>query len=71
MKYKIIGKNNYNAPNLLYEILNNREIKDIEKFLNIDDSVITNPLDFKNMDIAVKCLLKHLDSGSNILIIVD
>ena len=71
MKYKIIGENNYNATNLLYEILNNRGIKDVEGFLNIDESVVTNPLDFKNMDIAVRCLLKHLEEGSNILIICD
>ena len=71
MKYKIIGKNNYNATNLLYEILNNREIKDIDNFLNIDDSVVTNPLDFKNMNIAIKCLLEHLEKESNILIICD
>jgi len=71
MKYKIIGENNYNATNLLYEILHNREIKDIEKFLDINDSVVTNPLDFKNMDIAVKCLLEHLEKESNILIICD
>jgi len=71
MKYKIIGKNNYNAPNLLYEILGNRGIKDIDKFLNIDDSIVTNPFDFKNMDIAVKCLLDHLEKESNILVIID
>ena len=71
MKYKVIGKNNYNATNLLYEILGNRGIKDINKFLNIDDSIVTNPLDFKNMDIAVKCLLEHLEKESNILIVVD
>lgn len=71
MKYKIIGENNYNANDLLYEILNNRGIQDIDKFLNIDDSVITDPYNFKNMDIAVKCLLKHLEEESNILIICD
>jgi len=71
MKYKIIGENNYNATNLLYEILKNRGIKNIDKFLNIDDSVVTNPLNFKNMDLAVKCLLGHLEKGSNILIICD
>jgi len=71
MKYKIIGDNNYNASNLLYEILKNREVRDIDKFLNVNESVVTNPFDFKNMDIAVKCLLKHLDQNSNILIIVD
>ena len=71
MKYNVIGKNNYNAINLLYEILENRGIKDIDKFLNIDDSVVTNPFDFKNMDIAVKCLLEHLEKESNILIVVD
>ena len=71
MKYKVIGKNNYNATNLLYEILGNRGIKDINKFLNIDDSIVTNPLDFKNMDIAIKCLLEHLEKESNILIIID
>jgi len=71
VKYKIIGQNNYNAPNLLFEILDNRGIKDKEKFLNINDNVVTNPLDFKNMGIAVECLLKHLENGSNILIIPD
>lgn len=71
MKYKIIGKNNYNATNLLYEILNNREIKDIEKFLNINDSVVTDPLSFKNMSLAVECLINHLNKDSNILIICD
>jgi single-stranded-DNA-specific exonuclease len=71
MKYKIIGENNYNASNLLYEILKNREIEDVEEFLNIDDSVVTDPLDFKNMDIAIECLLKHLENNSNILIIPD
>jgi len=71
MKYNVIGKNNYNATNLLYEILGNRGIKDIDKFLNIDDSVVTKPLDFKNMDIAVNCLLEHLEKESNILIVVD
>jgi len=71
VKYKILGDNNYNAPNLLYEILKNREIKNIDKFLNIDDSVVTDPYEFKNMDIAVKCLLKHLEQESNILIICD
>lgn len=71
MKYKIIGRNNYNTNNLLYEILKNREIKDIEKFLNINDSVVTNPFDFKNMDVAIECYLKHLLNNSNILIIPD
>ena len=71
MKYNVIGKNNYNATNLLYEILNNRGIKNIDKFLDIDDSVVTDPLKFKNMDLAVKCSLEHLEKGSNILIIPD
>lgn len=71
MKYKLIGDNNYNAHDLLCEILKNRDIKDIDKFLNLNESVITNPYDFKNMDIAVKCLLKHLEDESNILIVCD
>jgi len=71
MKFKIIGENNYNASNLIYEILKNRGIKDIDSFLNINESVITNPYVFKNMDIAIKCLLKHLENESNILIIPD
>lgn len=71
MKYKIIGENNYSSNNLLYEILKNRGIDDIDKFLNIDDSVVTSPFLFENMDLAVQCLLKHLDNNSNILIIID
>lgn len=71
MQFRLLGENKYNASNLLYEILKNREIKDIDRFLNIDDSVITNPYSFKNMDIAVKCLLEHLENESNILIVCD
>ncbi len=71
MKYKVIGKNNYNTSNLLYEILKNREIENIDKFLDIDDNVVTDPYDFKNMNVAVKCLLEHLEKESNILIICD
>ena len=71
IKYNIIGKNNYNSDNLLYEILINRNVKDIDKFLNVNESVLTNPHDYKNMDDAAHLLVEHLDKGSGIAIVVD
>ena len=71
IKYKLIGENNYNSENLLYEILRNRQVDDIEAFLDIDESIVSDPYDFKNMDKAVKCLMEHLEKESNILIVVD
>ena len=71
IKYNIIGKNNYNSDNLLYEILTNRNVKDIDKFLNVNESVLTNPHDYKNMDDAAHLLVEHLDKGSGIAIVID
>lgn len=71
MKYNLIGDNNYNSNDIRYEILKNRGITDIDKFLNLDEKVVTSPYLFKNMDRAVKCLSKHIRKQSNIYILVD
>lgn len=71
LNYKLIGENNYYSNDIKKEILKNRGINNIDKFLNLDDSVVTNPLKFKNMDRAIKCLLYHINKKSTIYIYED
>lgn len=71
MKYKVIGENNYLSNDIRSEILKNRGINDINKFLNLDESIVTPPLKFKNMDKAVNCLMYHLNKKHTIYIYED
>lgn len=71
MKYKLIGNNNYQADDLLTEILHNRGITDIDSFLNVTDDVVPDPYVFTNMDKAVDLILTHIENNSTIGIIID
>jgi single-stranded-DNA-specific exonuclease len=70
MRYKLIGVNDY-LINPIKTILNNRGITDIDKFLNLDESVINDWRLLKNIEKAVDCLLAHIKAGSNIFVQVD
>lgn len=70
MRYKLIGVNDY-LINPIKTILNNRGITDIERFLNLDESVINDWRLLKNIEKAVDCLLAHIKAGSNIFVQVD
>lgn len=70
MRYKLIGVNDY-LINPIKTILNNRGITDIEKFLNLDESVVNDWRLLKNIEKAVDCLLTHIKAKSNIFVQVD
>jgi len=69
MEYKLIGENNY-FGDLQEEFFKNRGIKDIKNFKNLHKFKPTNSYDFKNMNKAVECFEKHIDT-STIGIIID
>jgi single-stranded-DNA-specific exonuclease len=71
LKYKLIGENNYQLDYIIDEILKNRGIENRDRFLNINEDILTDPHRFKNMDKAVKCLLEHIEKEHWILIIID
>ena len=70
MKYNLIGDNDY-LFNPIETILKNRGIEDIERFLNLDESVTNHWNRLKNIDKATSCLLKHIEKNSKIFIQVD
>lgn len=70
MRYKLIGVNDY-LINPIQTILNNRGVKDIEKFLNLDESVVNDWSLLKNIHRAVECLLTHIEANGNIFVQVD
>lgn len=70
MKYELIGSNDF-IFNPMETILKNRGIQDIEKFLNLDESVVHDYKLLKNINIAVKCLIKHVENKSTIYIQCD
>jgi single-stranded-DNA-specific exonuclease len=70
MRYKLIGVNDY-LIDPIKTILNNRGITDIEKFLNLDESVVNDWRLLKNIEKAVDCLLTHIKAKSNIFVQVD
>lgn len=74
MKFKLINKelnDLYGKIPLKHIILKNRGIEDVEKYTNLDDSVIHPYSLLKNIDKAKECLLKHIEKESEIGIIVD
>jgi single-stranded-DNA-specific exonuclease len=71
MKYKLLGENNYNSlEEIQYQIIKNRGINDVDKFLNLDIE-IPHWSKLKNIDKAVKCLNKHINNNSIIGILND
>jgi single-stranded-DNA-specific exonuclease len=71
VKYRLKEGSLNNINNPKETILLNREIKDYKKYLNLDDSVLYHYSLLENMSEAVQCLLKHIENGSNIHIVVD
>jgi single-stranded-DNA-specific exonuclease len=71
MRYKL--RNNYstNPDDALKDILRDRGVLEIDKFLNPSFACELNPYDLDNIEDAVELLLKHLRANSNILFVVD
>lgn len=72
MKYELINSN-AKADNLVSLVFENRNIPEekIFDFINCDKDFRTNPLDYVNMDKAVKLLSEHIKRNSKITILVD
>lgn len=71
MKYKLLGENNYSSlKDIQYQIIKNRGIDNVEKFLKLDVQ-IPHWSELKNIDKAVVCLDKHINNNDEILIVVD
>lgn len=70
LNYKLIGDNDY-IFDPIGTIFANRGIDDAESFMNLDKSATHHYSLLKNIDIAVDCLLEHIEKKSNILILVD
>ena len=70
MQYQLIGKNDYmNEP--IRTILHNRDIEDIDSFLNVSIKDTHSYKLLDNIDKAVDCLLSHLKNESKIYIKID
>ena len=69
MEYKIIGTNNYKNP--LYTFLENRNVKNVDGYINIDNSVVIPYYNLTNMDMAVETYKYHIENDNNICILVD
>lgn len=68
-KIKVLGKNNYNSNDIMFEVLKNRKLnKDI---LEANEESMPSPYDFENMEEAVNMIVKHINNNSKIRIIQD
>lgn len=70
MKFNLVGENNYLGC-LQEEFFKNRGVTDYKNFMNLDDSVLSDPWGFENMKEAVKLFEYHEKRSSNILTLVD
>ena len=72
MNYRLRNKYTTEPEQALKEILQDRGVKEIEKFMNPRvETCELNPYDLENIDAAAERLLYHLRKNSNILFIVD
>jgi len=69
MKYKLIGNND--ISNIKQTILKNRGIKDIDKYLNLNDSVLYNYELLQNINKSVELLKDCIEKNKYIYILID
>lgn len=69
---KIVPKSKLNGvKNIIDVTLYNRNIPNLELFLNPENAEDSNPLEFYRMEEGIDLLLNHLNNGSTIVILVD
>jgi single-stranded-DNA-specific exonuclease len=69
MKYNLIGENDYTDP--IEQILNNRGVKDKDKFLHPSQKAEIHYSKLKNIHKAVACLLEHIEKEDDVYIQPD
>ena len=70
MRYELIAEKDKNNS-VLVQVLANRQIKNIYRYLHTTDDDIYDPLLLDNMDQGAELLLKHIQNGDRIFIQVD
>jgi len=71
MRYRLKNKYTTNPDLALTQILEDRGVKDIQKFTNPSKDCELNPYNLKNIEAAAEMLLYHLRKDSSILFIID
>ena len=69
MQYKLIGSND--TSNIIRTILNNREIQDVDTYLNLTEAQTYHYNDLTNMKAAVQCFVDHYENKDKIVIMPD
>lgn len=68
MKYNVIGQIGFNV---LEDLLKNRGVVNVEKFLNLNSEVLEELEKYDNMDEGFQLYYKHIFNGSKIMFIMD
>jgi len=71
LNYKLINGSLNDISKVKETVLLNRGIENYKKYLNLTDDCLYHYSLLDNMDVAVECLLKHIENKSNIHIIPD
>ena len=71
MVYKLINKKICDIENPQYTIFKNRGIDNIKEYKNLTDNCLIHYHNLENIDVAVECFLKHINSNNKIGILVD
>lgn len=71
LQYKLYDRGNNSTSNLLKEVLKNRGIEDCDKYLNLDDSVVTPYEYLDNIENATKMFMEHFNKKNKIGVLVD
>ena len=69
MKYKVLGSGDYNNP--LKTFLSNRNVKDIDGYINLSEDVLIPYQNLDNINKAVEVYQYHVEHNHNITVIVD
>lgn len=71
MQYRLYKNGNNDTSNVLKEVLNNRDVDDYNKYLDLDDSVVIPYEYLDNIENAVEMFMKHFNEKNKVGILVD
>jgi len=71
MKYKTINNSLNDIIHPIETVLKNRGIQNWEQYLNLNSSVVQDYNKLANMNVAVKCFVKHFEQRDKIVVMPD
>lgn len=71
MRYKLIDGSANDINDIVGTVLRNRGVENPHEYLNLTDSCVNYSNDLDNMNTAIVCFEKHLESRNSIAILVD